>query len=141
MNFEDFTVGYKGSFTKKVTVEDNELFAQLSGDYNPIHFEDTVARQLGFEGRVSNGFVQESRIAAALVETFGSDGTIVVALEKNTRFLKPVYMGDVITATVEVIGQVPALKALKIKAECLNQNRERVVATAMTIQIASPVRE
>ena len=92
--YNDFVVGYKGSFTRKVTERDNDLFAELSGDHNPLHFSEDVAREVGFEGRVSNGFVTESRLAAALVETFTSHNTIVLELEKNTRFRKPVYMDD-----------------------------------------------
>jgi 3-hydroxybutyryl-CoA dehydratase len=137
MKYEDYEVGYKGSYTKAVTEEDNAHFAKLSGDFNPIHFEDVVGRAAGFQARISNGFVQESRIAAALVETFGKDGTIVVALEKNTRFLKPVYIGDRITATVEVVGRVPAFQALRIKAGCYNQKNEQVVSTEMLIKIVA----
>jgi acyl dehydratase len=58
-----------------------------------------------------------------------------VALEKNTRFLKPVYMGDEITAEVKVVGRVEAMRALKIHATCTNQRREKVVDTKMTIRI------
>ncbi len=135
MNYDNFAIGYGGTFTKEVTREDNRLFAELSGDRNPIHFRDDVARKLGFQASISNGFVQESRIAAALVETFGSDETVVVALEKRTKFLKPVYMNDEITATVEVIGRVEAMKALKIRALCFNQRGEKVVDTYMVIKI------
>lgn len=137
MEFEDFVIGYKGSFTKKVTALDNKHFAELSGDYNPIHFYDEVAQAHGFTGMVSNGFVAESRIAAALVHTFGSDGTLVLAMEKNTKFLKPVYMDDDITATVEVVGRIEALKVLKIKADCFNQRHERVIQTSMIVRILS----
>ena len=135
MNYDDFIVGYKGVFTKIVTDEDNELFAKLSGDFNPIHFRDDVGQKAGFRARISNGFVQESRIAAALVETFGSENTVVVALKKDTRFLKPVYIGDEITATVEVVDRLASSKVLKIKAECVNAKSERVVATNMIIKI------
>ena len=135
MVFSDFVVGYKGSYAKKVTERDNDLFADLSGDYNPIHFEDELARSYGFKGRISNGFVSESRIAAALVETFGSENTLVVAIEKNTRFLKPVYMNDDITASVEVVKRIEALKILYIKARCFNQHEEKVIETSMIIKI------
>lgn len=135
MNYNDFIVGHKGTFTKKVTEQDNLLFADLSGDYNPLHFQDDVARKHGFKGKVSNGFVTESRIAAALVSTFGAKNTIVLAMEKNTKFLRPVYMDDEITATVEVIGRVEAMQALKIKAQCVNQHNEKVIQTSMVIRI------
>lgn len=137
MKYSDFIVGYKGSYTKKVTERDNDLFAELSGDFNPIHFKDEAAQTHGFQSKVSNGFVSESRIAAALVETFGSEDTLVLALEKNTRFIKPVYMGDDITATVEVVKRIEAVKILKIRARCFNQRNERVIETSMMIRILS----
>jgi 3-hydroxybutyryl-CoA dehydratase len=137
MAYDDFEVGFKGSYCKPVTSEDNALFGEISGDLNPIHFQDEVAKKLGFERRISNGFVTESRIAAALVETFGSDRTVVLALEKNTRFLHPVYMDDEITATVEVIGKIDALRALKIRAACFNQDRRQVISTTMVIKLLS----
>ncbi len=137
MAFSDFIVGYKGSYTKKVTERDNDLFADLSGDYNPIHFQDELARSYGFAGRISNGFVSESRIAAALVKIFGSEDTLVLAIEKNTKFIKPVYMNDDITATVEVVKRIEALQILNIKARCFNQRREQVIETSMVIKILS----
>lgn len=135
MRYGTFVVGYKGEFTKTVTKRDNELFAELSGDYNPLHFDDSIAKDFGFEQRVSNGFVTESRVAAALVETFGSDETLVFALRKNTKFLKPVYMDDEITATVEVVDRWDTMNLLKIKAECRNQHSEIVSKTSMEIKI------
>lgn len=133
--YNDFVVGYKGSFTRKVTQRDNDLFAELSGDHNPLHFSDEVAKGVGFKGKVCNGFVTESRLAAALVETFTSPNTIVLELEKNTRFRKSVYMDDEITATVEVVGRVESMRALKIKAQCVNQNQETVIDCSMVVQI------
>jgi acyl dehydratase len=135
MKYDEIQIGKKGSFTKPVTDEDNRLFAEISGDYNPIHFHDSAASAAGFNRRISNGFVTESRIAAALVETFGSKHAVVLALEKNTRFLKPVYMGDEITATVEVVEKLEGFHALRVHAECINQRNEKVVDTNMTIRI------
>jgi 3-hydroxybutyryl-CoA dehydratase len=137
MEYKDFIIGFKGSYTKKVTERDNDLFADLSGDFNPIHFEDEAAQYHGFKSKVSNGFVSESRIAAALVSTFGSVDTLVLAVEKNTKFIKPVYMGDYITASVEVVGRIEAIKMLMIKARCFNQRSERVIETSMKIKILS----
>ena len=139
MTYDDFPVGYKGRFWKPVTEHDNVLFAELSGDYNPIHFRDDVAQAGGFERKISNGFVTESRIASALVETFGTDGTVVLAIEKNTRFLRPVYMDDEITATVEVVARIKSMSALRIQAECFNQRGEQVVATKMVIRLLPQV--
>jgi 3-hydroxybutyryl-CoA dehydratase len=133
--YDNFIIGFKGSYIKNVTEKDNILFADISGDHNPVHFQDDVAEDAGFEGKISNGFVTESRIAAALVETFGSESTLVVALEKRIRFLKPVYMDDEITATVEVVERLEPLQMLRIKAECHNGKKQRVIAAQFLIKI------
>lgn len=135
--FEDYIIGYKGSYTRKITQRDNDLFAELSGDYNPLHSQDDVAKEVGFKKRVSNGLVTESRLAAALVQTFGLGDCIVLELEKNTLFRRPVYIGDNITATVKVIERMNSMRILKIKAECFNQNDEKVIETSMLIQVLS----
>ena len=72
MRFQDFVVGYGGAFTKEVTAKDNDQFAELSGDFNPLHFSDDFARRVGFDRRISNGFVTESRVAAALVRALST---------------------------------------------------------------------
>ena len=137
MKYTNIPVGFMGTFTKTVTDRDNRLFADISGDHNPIHFDDSVARRAGYPGRISNGFVTESRIAGALVETFGSEDVLVVALQKNTKFLRPVFMGDRITATVEVVARLESKQALKIHARCHNQRNEQVVDTWMLIKIVN----
>ena len=135
--FDDFVIGFKGTFTRKVTQKDNDLFRKLSGDENPLHFDEITAKKAGFDAKISNGFVTESRLAAALVKTFTSEKCAVVELKKNTRFLKPVFMNDEITATVEVIEKIEAMQALKIHALCFNQNNEKVIETYFIIQILS----
>lgn len=135
--FDDYVIGYNGSFTKKITQRDNDLFADLSGDHNPLHFKDDIAKSVGFKKRISNGFVTESRIAAALVNTFGFEKNVVLELEKNTTFRKPVYINDEITAKVEVVGRLASMQALKVRAQCVNQNNETVIETSMLIQILS----
>jgi len=133
--YEDFVVGYGATYKRNVTQRDNELFADFSGDDNPLHFNDELAQKVGYEERISNGFVTESRLAAALVKAFTSDNCIVVELEKKTRFCKPVYMDEEITAKVKVIERLEAFQALKIEAQCLNQKGEKVMTAFFVVQI------
>ena len=133
--YEDFVVGYGATYKRKVTQRDNELFAEFSGDDNPLHFNDELAKKVGYKARISNGFVTESRLAAALVKAFTSDNCIVVELEKKTRFCKPVYMDEEITAKVKVIERLEAFQALKIEAQCLNQKGEKVMTAFFVVQI------
>jgi 3-hydroxybutyryl-CoA dehydratase len=137
INYKDFVVGYKSTFTRTITKNDNELFAEISGDHNPLHFNDQLAQKVGFNAMISNGLITESRIGATLVDAFTSDDCLVVELEKNTRFYKPVLMGDDITTTVEVIGRIDAMKALKLSSQCFNQNNEMVVEATLVVKILS----
>jgi 3-hydroxybutyryl-CoA dehydratase len=70
MDYNDFVIGYSGAFTRPVSKEDNLAFAELSGDFNPVHFDDGAARDVGFAGAISNGFVTESRIPSARSKTW-----------------------------------------------------------------------
>ena len=133
--YEDFVIGYGATYKRNVTQRDNELFADFSGDDNPLHFNDELAQKVGYEERISNGFVTESRLAAALVKAFTSKNCIVVELEKKTKFCKPVYMGEEITAKVKVIERLEAFQALKIEAQCLNQKGEKVMTAFFVVQI------
>ena len=135
MTYDDFDVGYRGSYSQAVTAEDNALFAKISGDYNPIHFRSDVSAETAYKAPISNGFIAESRIAAALVNAFGSDETLVIGVRKSVRYLKPVYIGEVITAEVEVVERLPLGRLLRVKARCVNAEGEVVVKATFLVQI------
>ena len=102
-----------------------------------MHFNNELAQNAGYAARISNGFVTESRLADALVKAFTSDSCLVVELEKNTRFIKPVYMDEEITTKIEVIERLEAFRALRIQAQCFNQKSEKVISAFFVIQILS----
>ena len=52
MTYKDFIIGYKGTFKKKVTERDNLLFADISGDYNKLHFDGDIAKKCGLIGKI-----------------------------------------------------------------------------------------
>ena len=104
-------------------------------DFNQLHFVDSISKEFGFKGRISNGFVAESRIASALVNTFGSEDSYVLAMKKEVKYKKPVYMNDNITAYVKVVGRVPAIKGLVIEAYCVNQNSDKVITAKFYIRL------
>ena len=113
----------------------DDEFAQISGDSNPIHLDDEVARSCGYDGRVSHGFVSESLAAAAAVETFSSETGIVVILEKATQFRRPAYVGDVITAVVEVESRSESSRLLRVSATTTNQHGQTVVTSRMLLRL------
>jgi 3-hydroxybutyryl-CoA dehydratase len=83
-----------------VTDEHIESFARLSGDRNPVHFDDAFARRIGFEGHIAHGAVTASLLSAVLGMDLPGPGSVF--LEQRVRFLKPVRPGDTIVASLEV---------------------------------------
>ena len=93
-------VGDRAQRTMSVTDEHIEAFARLSGDRNPVHFDDAFARRIGFEGHIAHGAVTASLLSAVLGMDLPGPGSVF--LEQRVRFQKPVRPGDTIVASLEV---------------------------------------
>ena len=94
--------GAHASIEHQFSRADVEAFARLSGDDNPIHLDDDAARAAGFNGVIVHGALVTSLISRLLGTRLPGPGTIYLGQE--TRFSRPVYPGDVLTAHVEVVS-------------------------------------
>ncbi len=88
--------------TRIVTMRDIELFTELTGDRNPLHYDEEVAAASRFGGIIVQGGVTSGLLNAVVAEELPGPGTVF--LHTDWRFLAPVKPGDEITAEVEVIG-------------------------------------
>jgi acyl dehydratase len=93
-------VGQGASRSRQVSRHDIELFTEISGDRNPIHYDERLAAETPFGGLVVQGGVTTALLNAVVAEELPGPGSVF--LELNLRFLAPVRPGDIITATVEV---------------------------------------
>ena len=93
-------VGRTASRSRLVTRRDIELFTEISGDRNPLHYDDEVAARTRFGGIVVQGGVSTAILNAVVAEELPGPGSVFLQLD--LRFLAPVRPGDVITGTVEV---------------------------------------
>jgi len=118
-------VGQTGSFSKTITESDIYTFAGLTGDFNSVHIDETVAEKSVFKKRIAHGMLTGSFISTVLGTKFPGPGTIY--LEQNLKFLKPVYIQDTVTATV-VLEEVlnPDKGIYRLKTTVTNQNNEIV---------------
>lgn len=119
VNQIEFTIGQSASFSRTVTETDFTLFAGLSGDYNPIHVDKEYAKQTFFGERISHGLLTASFLSRLLGMHMPGPGSIYVSQTLN--FIKPVYIGDTITAQAEVIKIDKAKRLLTLKTTCVNQ--------------------
>ncbi|CUR60501.1 putative acyl dehydratase [metagenome] len=95
-------VGTSARLSRTVTRRDIELFTEISGDRNPIHYDDALAARSRFGGIVVQGGVTSGLLNALVAEHLPGPGSVF--LEVSWRFLAPVRPGDVITASAVVLA-------------------------------------
>jgi acyl dehydratase len=86
--------------SRTITRDDIALFTSLSGDRNPLHYDEEAARRTPFGGLVVQGGVTSAILNAVVAERLPGPGTVF--MQTNLRFLAPVRPGDTITGEVTV---------------------------------------
>lgn len=94
-------VGQKARRSRMVTAHDIELFTEMSGDRNPLHYDEEAARATRFGGIVVQGGVISAILNAVVAEDLPGPGTVF--LQVNWSFKAPVRPGDTITGEVKVV--------------------------------------
>ena len=130
-----FKVGDSAEFTTTVTAEKNKQFAELSGDFNPVHFDATIMAKTHFKKPITNGIFVTSSIGSAIVKLFVTDKTIVIAIEQHNSFLKPVYIDDTITARITVDELLNDKGDLWVQAIVKNQNDQVVMSARFRLRV------
>lgn len=93
-------VGQSAHRSRKVTSRDIELFTEISGDHNPLHYDEAVAKSTRFGEIVVQGGITSAILNAVVAEELPGPGTVF--LQVNWNFNAPVRPGDTITGRVEV---------------------------------------
>lgn len=118
----DLTVGQTASLTKAFTEKDVELFAELSLDKNELHINDEYAKESIFKQRIVHGFLSGSLISAVIGTILPGKGAIY--LHQDMDFKKPVYIGEEITAVVEVERLKEEKRICYLQTRCENREGE-----------------
>jgi 3-hydroxybutyryl-CoA dehydratase len=113
-------LGDKASRTTIISDEMIRLFAQLTGDTNPVHLDDAYAAGTRFGRRIAHGMIAAGLISATLANDLPGPGTIY--LSQSLQFKAPVYPGDTITTTVEVKSARPDKPIVTLSTVCKNQD-------------------
>ncbi len=125
LNTSQVKVGDSASLTRIVTDVDIKNMAEFSGDYNLVHFDDAFAQSIRFKGRIAHGIFCTSMISAILGNTLPGNGTII--LSETINFLRPAYVGDTITAIVEVTSREETRNKGILSFYCKNQDGQRLI--------------
>lgn len=121
----DFAPGQRASYTKTFTDDDVERFVAITGDVNPLHVDDAFAVQTRFGGRVLHGMLTAS-LFSTMVGMF-IPGTGAVYRSQTLTFVRPVHVGETVTAHFVIRSIDRAKHLLTIDAWIENAVGERVV--------------
>lgn len=126
MNKNEIALGDKAYFSKTISESDVYLFAGITGDFNPIHINEVSAENSFAHSRIVHGALISGMVSTVIGMHLPGAGTIY--MEQDSRFLKPVYIGDTITAMVEIIEILNADKnIIKLRTYAHNQKNELVL--------------
>lgn len=132
MTFNDLKIGQTASIQKTYSAADVTAFAGISLDINPIHMSDGYAKDTLFGKRIVHGILTSGLISAVLGNQLPGPGTIYLGQE--LKFMAPVYLGDDITATVEVVELRADKKIVKLNTTCVNQDGKTVISGMATVK-------
>lgn len=125
MTIQELKTGQSASVTKTISESDVYLFAGITGDLNPAHVNEVAASQSMFGGRIAHGILTAGLISTVLGMYLPGPGTIYLGQE--LRFVKPVRIGDTITATGTVREIDLERNRIKMETICTNQNGDTVI--------------
>jgi len=126
-------IGDKFSTSKQITDSVVRAFADLSGDYNPIHLDEEFAKTTRFGKRIAHGMISGALISAVLGYEFKERK--VVYLSQTLKFTAPVFLDDTVTATATVANIREDKPVVTLETICTNQNGETVVKGEAVVMV------
>ncbi len=127
--------GDKASRTTTISDEMIRGFAEVTGDTNPVHLDDDYAAGTRFGRRIAHGMIAAGLVSATLANDLPGPGTVY--LGQTLQFKQPVYPGDTITATVEVLTVRADKPIVTLVTICTNQDGEVVLEGEAVVRVGA----
>ena len=118
---EEIEIGMNVSYSQTITDADIKAFSGISGDRNPIHLDEQYAEKSRYKKRIAHGLMTASYFSALFGTKIPGEGCVYVSQSLN--FKRPVYIGDTVVATVEVISVDLAKKRVFFRTTCKVKNK------------------
>jgi 3-hydroxybutyryl-CoA dehydratase len=126
-------IGDTFTVQKEVTDELIRKFADVSGDYNPIHLDEEFAAKTRFGKRIAHGMLGASFISAVLGYKLSENK--IIYLSQSLKFTAPVFIGDTVTAKAVVREIREDKPVVTIETTCENQSGETVITGEAKIMV------
>ena len=132
--FNIIQVGDSASIERMISLEDINIFSNLTGDKNPLHVDQVFAEKAKFGARVAHGMLTSSFISTLIGMTLPGKGSILTNISLD--FKKPVFIGDTLITSIEVTKKVLLIKQIFFKISIRNQH-SKIVASGTAKSICS----
>ena len=119
------SIGQKAKRSIRLTADHVKTFADLSGDYNPLHFDESFVAKTKFKKLVVQGGLTTGLLHALVAMDMPGPGTVF--LSQDWKFTSPVFIGDTITAEAEVISKHETKPVTQLKIKVTRQDGETVL--------------
>ena len=123
------------SIVKNITQEKIDLYAEASGDFNPIHIDESFATQTPLGGTIAHGMFILAYISELMTQAFGvnwiSGGNLSI------RFKAPARPGDTVTVSgkVDTVTHENDCTSISCTLNCCNQKDEAIVTGGATVKL------
>ncbi len=129
--YKELSVGDEKEFKTEITEKMMREFLSITGDINPLHNDEKFAQMMGHSRRVVYGM-----LTASLLSTLAGvyiPGKYSLVHQVETKFVKPVYVGDVLIVTGKVSELNDSFEQMTMKVTITNQNGEKVLRGIMKV--------
>ena len=129
----DLKIGDSFSTSRLVTDEIIRKFADVSGDYNPIHLDEEFAAKTRFGKRIAHGMLSGAFISAVLGNEFRERK--IIYLSQTMKFVAPVFIDDTVIATGTITNIREDKGIVTLETTCTNQNGETLVKGEAAVMV------
>ena len=134
---EDLSAGMGATYSRVASREDIDMFAQVSGDTNPLHLDEEYAATTMFEGCIAHGMLSAGYISKVLGTQL--PGTGAIYLSQSLKFKAPVRPGDQVDTKVEITALDERRRRVTVNCECRVGETVVVTGEAQLMVPARPV--
>lgn len=139
VTIDDLRVGDGAELRRVAREADIAGFVDAVGDENPIHSDRAFAAATRFKGRIAPGIWTAGLVSAVIGTRLPGPGTLY--LSQDLEFVRPVMLGDAITARVEVVEVLRGRNRVRLRTSCVNDKGEEVLrGEAVVMPSRTPVR-
>lgn len=119
-------IGASAESENQISLENAHRYAEITQDYNPLHFETDEARQSRYGRPIAHGMILAGFVSGVIGSQLPGYGCIYAS--QNMKFLRPVFYNEKITTRVTVTGIDPDRNRVVLSTDCFNEQGEAVMS-------------